>query len=840
MIHTLVGNIGHLSVIISFIFALFAAVFYALSTRSHSLQKQKEWNQNARVSFYIHGIAVLGVIGSLFFIIYNNYYEYHYAWAHSSSNLPTHFMISCFWEGQEGSFLLWSFWHVVIGVILINTNKKWEAPMMVVFMLVQAFLSSMILGAVFLEDLKIGSSPFVLLRDALDAPIFATDPNFVPEDGTGLNPLLQNYWMVIHPPVLFLGFALTLVPFSYLIAGLWKKEYTSWIRPALPWTIVASAILGIGIMMGAYWAYETLNFGGYWNWDPVENAVYIPWLILIAAIHTMINYRKNKSGLKTTMILVIAGFILILYSTFLTRSGILGESSVHSFTDLGLSGQLLVYLLAFLLISIVLLWIRWKSIPTTQKEISTYSSDFWIFLGVTVLCLMAFQVFVPTSIPVFNAILEGIGIESNMAPPADQVIYYSKFQIWFGIALAILSGTGQFFWWKKQNKSTIKDTFGMPLVITLVLSTILVGISGLNKISYILLFTAGIYAIVANGQIVLEFLRYKRNKLSGGSIAHLGIAMILVGILFSSGFSTVVSQNTTGKLYSREFSDEMNQNNVLLWLNDPVKMAEYELLYKGARVEIKNVPDYVPKENVFVLQDGYHAIVLDTIAQSGKTYYLPGDTANVYSENTYYEVDFIREDGKTFTLFPRAQVNPNMGLIASPDIKVKLNKDLYTHVSSIPDPEQEIEWSEMQEHEVQMGEQFFVEDFVAVLESVHRTEDVANVQLDSGDVAIKAHIKIMGKNQNYLAEPIYLIKDRMVGRVPDYVKDLGFKFSFLHVHPETNSFTVGLQTTQRDYIILKAMEKPWINILWTGTLVLIVGFTMAAYRRYKEYSFRAS
>ena len=187
----------------------------------------------------------------------------------------------------------------------------------------------------------------------MDAPVFQMNPDFIPKDGNGLNALLQNYWMVIHPPTLFLGFATTLVPFAYCIAGLWTGKVNDWIRPALPWALFSAMVLGVGILMGAYWAYETLNFGGYWNWDPVENAVYVPWLVLVASYHTMITYRKSNTALKTSVILVVATFILILYSTFLTRSGILGESSVHSFTDLGLSGQLLIYLLVFTILSIV-------------------------------------------------------------------------------------------------------------------------------------------------------------------------------------------------------------------------------------------------------------------------------------------------------------------------------------------------------------------------------------------------------------------------------------------------------------------------------------------------------
>ena len=253
----------------------------------------------------------------------------------------------------------------------------------------------------------------------MDDPIFLMNPDFVPEDGSGLNPLLQNYWMVIHPPTLFLGFATTLVPFAFVIAGLWTRDYKNWIRPALPWTIFSAGVLGLGIIMGAIWAYETLNFGGYWNWDPVENAIYVPWLFLVASIHAMITFKNSDTALKTSIVIVIVMFVLVLYSTFLTRSGILGETSVHSFTDLGLSGQLLLYLAFFLILSAGLIVFRWREIPSSEKEVSTYSREFWIFIGVTTLALMGFQVIIPTSIPVFNAVIGAFG--GSIPPPCSAI-----------------------------------------------------------------------------------------------------------------------------------------------------------------------------------------------------------------------------------------------------------------------------------------------------------------------------------------------------------------------------------------------------------------------------------
>lgn len=834
MIHQFIGDLGHLFVIVAFIASLVAAWSYFSAAQSKNELASKGWAENGRVAFTIHAISVLGVVTVLFLIIYNHYFEYHYAWSHSSRQLPPYYMVSAFWEGQEGSFLLWIFWHAVLGIILIATNKKWEAPVMTIFALVQAFLVSMIMGVV-IFNLKIGSSPFLLLRDVMDDPIFTISPNFVPEDGSGLNPLLQNYWMVIHPPTLFLGFALTLVPFAYVIAGLWKKEYKSWIRPALPWSILGAGILGLGIIMGAIWAYETLNFGGYWNWDPVENAVYVPWIFLVACIHTMITFKNSDTALKTSIILVITMFVLILYSTFLTRSGILGDSSVHSFTDLGLSGQLLLYLLFFMGMSVVLLVMRWKEIPTSEKEVSTYSREFWIFIGITVLCLMGFQVLIPTSIPVFNAIANLFGISSSMAPPADQIIFYSKFQVWFSIAILLLSGTGQFFWWKKMDKDKLKKELLVPFVLALLVSSIAIPFSGVTNPIYLFLMTAGIYSIIANGRILLS-MKSTNTKLSGGSVAHIGIAMMLIGIMFSSGYSRVISLNRSGTLIHPDLSTEMNTENILLMLNETKAMEDYQVSYKGQRIEVRGYSGFVDKNDLKTTDDPYKAVVINDISRKGKVQFEKGDTILIAPENTYYEVEYKKDKGRSFSMFPRAQINPDMGgILASPDIHTDLGKDIYTHVSSIPDPESDKNWSDTEEMKVSIDETFFVNDYVAKLESVKRVSEIDGVELKENDVAVEAIIKVLGESREYIARPLFVIKDSMVGQLPDEISDLGVRLTLINIHPEDDNFTLGINTTQKDYIILKSMVKPMINFLWVGTLLLMLGFGISMYRRYTEF-----
>ncbi len=836
MINTTVGSVGHLFVIVSFVAAIMAAFSFYKAAVHSGLEGKRAWLQNGRTAFVIHAVAVFGIVSTLFYIIYNHLFEYHYAWSHSSTRLPVHYMVSSFWEGQEGSFLLWMFWHAILGLVIMVTNKYWEASVMAVFSSVQVFLTSMILGVVFWGSFKLGSSPFILLRDAIEAPIFLQNPDFIPEDGTGLNPLLQNYWMVIHPPTLFLGFALTVVPFAYAIAGLWQRRYREWVRPALPWALFGAAVLGLGILMGGYWAYETLNFGGYWNWDPVENAVYVPWLFLIAAIHTMISFKKSNTALKASVILVVLMFILILYSTFLTRSGILGEASVHSFTDLGLSGQLLAYLLFFTIMSVALMVYRWKELPTSSKEASTYSREFWLFIGALLLCLMGFQVIFSTSFPVINKIVELFGGVSNLAPL--DAAEYSSAQLWFAAGVAILSGIGQFFWWKKMKKGELWKELITPLVITLLVTTLIIVTGDIDKLSYIVLLLAAIFTIVANGKILWNIWR-ANPKLSGGAITHIGVGLVLIGILFSSGYSRVVSLNNSGLLISREMSDEFNRENLLLFLNETRTMNNYEIEYKGERLEPEEGSGYIPMSKIDRI-DPFRVVATEDIYYNDELLYETGEEIRVHPENVFYEVELRDAGGKVYKLYPRIQDNPQMGLAPSPSIKRDITKDLYAHVVLRMDKD-EVEWSEPEEFRVSQNEIFYVNDYVSRITEIHQVKKAKGIKIGDNEIAVKARIEVQGEKDTYVAEPVFVVNleqrrvNDIAGLIYDEIPGLGLRFAFQNIHPESDEFSIVAYTRQKDWIILKAMEKPMINILWLGTLVLMAGFTLATVRRYDEF-----
>ena len=386
-----------------------------------------------------------------------------------------------------------------------------------------------------------------------------------------------------------------------------------------------------------------------------------------------------------------------------------------------------------------------------------------------------------------------------------------------------------------MDKSKLWNELAIPVLISLVASTVIFLMAGINQIKYILLLTAGVYSLVANSTILIRILKKKHFNLAGGSVAHIGIAMMLLGILFSAGYSRVISLNTSGLLFSKDMSDEMNQENVLLFANEPRVMNEYELTYKGQRVELAGVPGFPSKKHIRKTLDEHTVVAIADYIHKGKKVFERGDTLTILPENTYFEVEYKKEGEEAFTLYPRAQVNPNMGLIVSPDIRRLFSKDLYTHISSIPDPETNTEWSEPITNLVTIGERFFVNDFVTVLKKIQKLDDVEGVELGIDDVAAEAIIEVQVKDKTYELKPVFIIKDKMMGNIPAVEEELGIKISFLNILPQEGKFELATETSQRDYIIMKAIEMPYINVLWIGTVVLMLGFTIAIVRRYKEF-----
>ena len=772
--HLLPGQIGHFLVLLSFISSLVATIAYIFSAQAKLLTNQEDWRKLGRVSFFVHFASILGVFVSLFYIIFTHRFEYHYAWSHSSTVLPFKYLLSCFWEGQEGSFLLWLIWHGLLGCIVAVNAKKWEAPVMATVSGVQLILGATIIGLYFFGE-KIGSSPFALLRHQMQgAPIFQ-QPNYLEfiKDGNGLNPLLQNYWMVIHPPILFMGFAATLIPFAYTIAGLWKKDFTDWVKPTLSWGLFGVAVLGLGICMGGAWAYESLSFGGYWAWDPVENASLVPWLTLVAGLHTLNIYKHSKFSLKTTLLFFILTFFLIIYSTYLTRTGILGDTSVHAFTGEGAS--LSIHLIGFLIIiAIISFWLFFKNskaIASPQKEEATWTREFWMYIGSLVLLISAIQITFTTSIPVWNKMF---GLK--LAPPADPMYHYNRIQIWIAVVLAVLIG---------------------------IISLIIGFHQHINQIQAIFIMVTAVYAVVANIGYLIK-IKVKEVTKWGASIAHFGFGLMLLGILLSSFNKHVISKNKLnidlglqGK--TDQETHQENQQNILLFRNTPAEMSDYTLTYLGD---------------------------------------------SVVAPNHFYKIQYTKFDKQTnkqlekFILYPLAQINPKMGLISSPDNKKYWDRDVFTYVTKTLDKSSVPDTMQYTKQTVKPNDTLYFKNGYLIYRGINKNVSNPNYIPEQGDIALSTQLdayNLDGKTNT--VEPVYFIRGNMQNRLEDTLHDYNLYVRIAKINMDKEN-TVDIEFKQpaaeNDYVVMKAIVFPHINILGIGTVIMTLGSILALFRRLKQ------
>ncbi len=789
------GKVGNLLVMVSFVASLMSAIGFYISLKTEDLT----WRTFARRMFAIHTTGIIGIFTVLFFIILNHRFEYYYVWEHSNTKMPLRYILSCFWEGQEGSFLLWMFWHCVISWVVIYTARQWETGVMFVISLVQVFLSSMIIGVV-IFNYKIGSNPFILLRehpDFANLP-FIKSPDYLSKiaDGRGLNPLLQNYWMTIHPPTLFLGFALTVVPFAYAITSLIKRNLTEWVRPALIWGVVGVMILGTGILMGAAWAYESLSFGGFWAWDPVENASLVPWMTLVGAVHVMLIYVHRQKALLSVYVLCVVTFFFILYSTFLTRSGILGDSSVHAFTDLGMTGQLVVYMLFFLLLSLVLLIRNRKQLLTNDGDDHFTSREFWMFIGMLVFVIGALQITFTTSTPVINKLFG-----TKLAPPVDAIDHYNKWQVPVAILLSLIMGVGQFF----RYKQTDSKVFIKKITLSIVISVVLTGLSAIALKTYpphfYLLLFASIFAVIANADYFIRTLNGKLRN-AGPSIAHIGFALILCGALISNSKKEIISRNVKNIDLGKDIP---NKENIMIeQKNDTLPMGPYYVSYTGNEKE------------------GIHV---------------------------YYNISYFKPDEKTgklvkeFDLKPFIQLNERMGNVAEPATKHFLTRDIYTHITYAELEDKSANTGEYQspkKHEIAIGDTFMTSNSFIIFRELNRNIDKKVLDLNESDIIVGANLLIEDINKKlYTAEPLFAIKNFSIVTKEAYVDELGLKFNFEKIDPATGKITIEVaekKSNRKDFVIMKAIIFPGINILWMGCILMILGSMIALIKRIRKVS----
>lgn len=788
----MIGIIGNLLILTSMVACVLSGVLFFRSAKGVGAlipaPVASVWTRVARGAWLTMTLSSATAFGLLMYLSVTHDFSNAYVYQNTSLDLGLKFLISATWAGQEGSFLLWIIMNAAVGLAVIRLAREYEAPVMAIIALCQAFLISMIVG-IELGPLPIGSSPFATLMDKFpDAPMIQA--GIIPTDGQGLNDLLQNYWMVIHPPILFVGFAAMIVPFAFAVTALWKRQYTQWVRPALPWTLFAVMALGVGIMLGGYWAYETLSFGGYWAWDPVENSSLVPWLIGVAAVHTMIVQKRSGHSQKASLFLAVLAYMLVVYSTFLTRSGILGEISVHSFVDLGLYNQLLIWILTMGVIGFGLFAARYSELPTPKKEPEMLSREFMIFMGAMVLCAISAVIIVGTSAPILGRIFRD-------SPSAVPLEFYNKWTLPLSIVFVFLAGMAQLFWWNKMNVRTINRVLMWPTLLAVLSTAIIVVVSPFRSLigdggswweqnsfgmAVVLLVFVSFFALYGNGSVLWRIARGNL-KLAGGATGHVGMAIMMLGIVASSVFGNAIGSGV-------QVGD--NRDNFILTKGQTLPVNGYVFTYNGRGENKEGRP-------VFNL----------TVTD-------PAD--------------------RTYEMSPVVYMSNKGQWIQHPSVRQFVEKDIFLAVA----PNEMFETGDEDQGQINLarGDSTVVgnDEYVITFDGFDLNVE-PEFLTDSTEVAVGALVRIEKKatGEFQSVRPIYIIeRDRSVSFIENSIPEWGLTIAFTAMNVDNGEVTLaldGVRVTPDDWLVVQAYEKPLISLVWIGFIILTGGFLISVVRR---------
>ncbi|MGH9537367.1 MAG: heme lyase CcmF/NrfE family subunit, partial [Terriglobales bacterium] len=475
-------------------------------------------------TFALVFLAAVVLVTSAFQDDFSIAYIYH----HSNRDLPAPYKFATLWSGQEGSLLFWSLLLAAYGLVLRlrhKTDARLFAHASVIIAAVQIF---------FLLLLNFAAHPFALMTGSL------------PADGAGLNPLLQYPEMVIHPPMLYLGYVGFTVPFAFALGALiMRYPGEKWIRITRRWTMVTWAFLTCGVFLGAHWAYSVLGWGGYWGWDPVENASLMPWLTGTAFLHSVMMQEKRGMLKMWNMWLIFATFWLAILGTFLTRSGII--SSVHAFAQSSIGGWFKWFLL-ITLVTFTFFFFKNKSHLRSEHKLESLISRESSFLFNNLLLLLAcFTVLWGTWFPLISEYAQGNKV--TVGPP-----FYNKVAIPVALLLLLLTAVGPLLAWRKTSLESLKRNFMWPALGALVVGAVMVGfgVRPWSDIAYFYALMAAMLAALVALTVTSEFIRggrvischtgqnllasivhlwHRNTRRYGGYIVHFGVAVVIIGIL---------------------------------------------------------------------------------------------------------------------------------------------------------------------------------------------------------------------------------------------------------------------------------------------------------------------
>jgi len=442
-----------------------------------------------RSVYAIAGCLVVAAL-SLWKGLISHDFNIEYVSAYTSRNLPPYYIVSALWAGQKGSLL---FWAVVLSLFAAAAQLLSSRRFAPLLPYVAGVTSAVV--AFFVSVMLFAANPFTRLA-------------ITPADGQGLNPQLQNVGMVIHPPMLYLGYISVTIPFAFAIAALLSRRLdTDWIHAIRKWTLVSWLFLSAGITLGMWWAYVELGWGGYWAWDPVENASLLPWLTMTAFLHSVMIQEKRGMLKRWNLGLIVGTFLLSIFGTFITRSGVI--ASVHSFTQSNVGYFFLAFLVVAAILSFTLLYTRWPQLVAEVRLESVLSREAAFLFNNLLFVGIAFSVLWGTLFPILSELIRGSKI--TVGPP-----FFNRVNVPLGLALLGLTGIGPLIAWRKASAANLQRQFTVPVASGVLTLAALLATGTRDFYALVALALAGFVA----GTIVQEFHRgvRARRRMHGESI----------------------------------------------------------------------------------------------------------------------------------------------------------------------------------------------------------------------------------------------------------------------------------------------------------------------------------
>jgi cytochrome c-type biogenesis protein CcmF len=524
-----VADLGRVALLVTFglvVYALVAGSFAAWKRRRRLALSA----QNALIAAFLTTVVAAAV---LFTALARRDFTFNYVAEHTSRSLPLGYALSAFWGGQEGSLLLWLLILSGYSALAVWLNRRardlivWVVP---VLGLVATFFAFMLCFV---------SSPF------------GVSP--APADGAGMVPSLQNPYMLAHPPMLYLGYVGLTIPFAFGMGALLSRQTDErWIILTRRWTLAAWTFLGVGQLLGAHWAYTEIGWGGYYSWDPVENAALMPWLAATAFLHSVMIQEKRGMLKIWNMVLVALAFLLSLFGTFLTRSGVV--NSIHSFSKSPLGGWFLGFIAIMTVFSVGLIYLRLPQLRARTKLESLVSREATFLYNNLLLVALCLTILWGVMYPVLTQAVRG-ETRSVSGP------YYDFFLHTFGLPLLLLMGIGPLVAWRRASLRALGKTFLIPATVALVTGVALIAVGIGSSLPGLLTYT---FSAFVAASIVLEFWRgtsarraiagesiprafgsliARNRRRYGGYIVHAAIVLLAIGIAGSSAYQTVREQN---------------------------------------------------------------------------------------------------------------------------------------------------------------------------------------------------------------------------------------------------------------------------------------------------------